>query len=109
MKLTYLDCSVTQVSDLSPLKDMKLTSLGIDHTRVTDLSPLKQMPLAELWCARNPQLSDLSPLKGLPLKRLTCDFEPGRDTEILRSIKTLETINEKPAAEFWKDMDAKKP
>jgi hypothetical protein len=31
------------------------------------------------------------------------------DTEILRSIKTLEKINNKPAAEFWKEVDAKKP
>jgi hypothetical protein len=75
---------------------------------VTDLSPLKQMPLTELRCTRNPQLSDLSPLRGLPLKRLWCDFNPGRDAEILRSIKTLETINDKPASEFWKEVDGKK-
>jgi hypothetical protein len=30
-----------------------------------------------------------------------------RDAEILRSIKTLETINGKPAAEFWKEVDKK--
>jgi hypothetical protein len=46
---------------------------------------------------------------GLPLQSLGCDFKPERDAEILRSIKTLEAINGKPAAEFWKDVDAKKP
>ena len=51
-------------------------------------------------------MSDLSPLKGMPLKTLGCDFKPERDAEILRSIKTLETINGKPAAEFWKAVDA---
>jgi hypothetical protein len=28
---------------------------------------------------------------------------------ILRSIGTLKTINGQPAAEFWKEVDAKKP
>ena len=32
-----------------------------------------------------------------------------RDTAVLRSIKTLEIINGKPPAEFWKEVDAKKP
>jgi len=45
----------------------------------------------------------LSPLNGMPLKSLHLDFKPERDAEILRSIKTLEQINGKPAAEFWKD------
>ena len=45
----------------------------------------------------------------MPLKDLRCDFKPERDAEILRSIKTLETINDKPAEEFWKEVDAKKP
>jgi len=44
----------------------------------------------------------------MPLKLLWCEFKPERDTEILRSIKTLETINGKPAAKFWKEVDAKK-
>jgi hypothetical protein len=36
------------------------------------------------------------------------DFKPERDPEILRSIKTLATINGKPAKEFWKEVDAGK-
>jgi hypothetical protein len=47
-------------------------------------------------------VSDLSPLKGMPLQDLHCDFKPERDAALLRSIKTLGTINGKPAAEFWK-------
>ena len=42
----------------------------------------------------------------MPLKEIWCDFKPERDAEILRSIKTLEKINGKPAAEFWKDVEA---
>jgi WD40 repeat protein len=126
--LTKLDCSGTGVADLSPLKGMPLTSLGCAYTRVTDLSPLRGMKLSSLTLSRSPvkdlsplqgmpltnldcsvtQVTDLSPLRGLPLKALTCDFKPERDAEILRSLKTLETINGKPAAEFWKEVDAKK-
>ena len=48
-------------------------------------------------------MSDLSPLKDMPLKELQCDFKPERDADILRSIKTLETINGKPAKEILKE------
>jgi Leucine-rich repeat (LRR) protein len=108
MKLTYLHCENTRVSDLSPLKDMRLTDVDCDNTRVSDLSPLKDMNLRWLNCART-RVSDLSPLKGMPLKEVYCDFKPERDAEILRSIKTLERINEKPAAQFWKELPPAKP
>ena len=48
------------------------------------------------------KVTDLSPLKGMPLKELRCDFQRERDTEILRSLTTLERINDKPAKDFWK-------
>ena len=41
----------------------------------------------------------------MPLEDLYLDFKPERDTDILRSIKTLKTINRKPVAEFWKEVD----
>ena len=96
------------MSDLSPLKDMKLTHLNCGDTQVSDLSPLKDMKLTDLIC-HDTKVTDLSPLKGMPLKDLRCDFKPERDAEILRSIKTLETINGKPAKEFWQEVNAKKP
>jgi hypothetical protein len=40
----------------------------------------------------------------MPLSQIYLDFEPNRDGEILRSFKTLQKINDKPAAEFWKDV-----
>ena len=101
MKLTGLSCGGTQVSDLSPLKDMKLTGLRCGDTQVSDLSPLKGMPLTNVAC-NGTKVTDLSPLKGMPLKDLNCDFKPERDAELLRSIKTLEKINDKPAAEVLK-------
>jgi hypothetical protein len=75
------------VADLSPLEGMPLTKLYRDHTRVTDMSPLKDMPL----------------------KVLVCDFKAERDADVLRSIKTLQTINGKPAKQFWAAVDKMKP
>jgi hypothetical protein len=64
------------------------------------------MPLQRLlWSGTT--VSDLSPLKGMPLQDIYCDFQRERDAEFLRSFKTLETINGKPAAEFWKGVDGK--
>ena len=54
------------------------------------------------------KVSDLSPLKDMPLKEIGCDFKPERDAELLRSLKTLETINGKPVAQFWKEVEAMK-
>jgi eukaryotic-like serine/threonine-protein kinase len=108
MPLTDLSFRYTQVNDLSPLKDMQLKHLNCAGTKVTDLSPLAGIPLTRLTC-NHTAVTDLSPLKGMPLGRLVCDFQPRRDAEILRSIKTLEIINLKPAAEFWKEVDASAP
>jgi len=128
MKLVTLQCYGTRVSDLSPLKEMPLASLNVIHTPirdisvlkgmpltvitmnmtlVTDLSPLRGMPLTWLDCRRM-RVTDFTPLKDMPLQYLAFDFRAERDTELLRSIKTLETINEKPAAEFWKEVEGKK-
>jgi hypothetical protein len=82
--------------------------LYLDRTRVSDLSLLKGMKLAVLHC-RETRVTDLSPLKGMPLKDLRYDFKPERDTEVLRSIITLETINGKPARDFWDEVGDKKP
>jgi hypothetical protein len=45
----------------------------------------------------------------MPLTEVRCNFKAERDAAILRSIKTLETINGEPAKDFWKEVDAKKP
>jgi hypothetical protein len=107
MRLIEVGCDCTKVSDLSPLKGMPLKHLNFAHSQVTDLLALPGMPLVELWC-NGTKVSDLSPLKRMPLKRLWCDFKPERDARILRPIKTLETINGKPAKEFWKGVEEKK-
>jgi hypothetical protein len=107
MKLGQLHCGRTKVSDLTPLKDMKLNFLTFPSTPVSDLSPLKDMKLRRLSCEKT-KVSDLSALKGMPLEQLNCDFKAERDAALLRSIKTLELINGKPARDFWKDVDSKR-
>jgi hypothetical protein len=106
MKLNGLDVSYTGVRDLSPLQGLPLVALAVTATPVSDLSPLKGMKLESL-AIRSTQVSDLSPLRGMPLKDLACDFQRVRDAEVLRSLTTLEKINDKPAADFWKEVDGK--
>jgi len=107
--LTELICNDTKVSDLSPLGGMPLTKLNFDYTGVADLTPLEEMPLHYLSC-NGTSVSDLSPLKRMPLKFIGCNFfNPIRDAELLRSITTLETINHKPAAKFWKELEDQQP
>jgi hypothetical protein len=50
---------------------------------------------------------DLSPLRGMPLTRLGLRFRPEQDTDIVRSLTKLQIINDKPAADFWKEVDGK--
>ena len=92
------------LSDLTALKGMPLAYLSISGSAVSSLSPLEGMPLTDLWIDGT-RITDLSPLREMPLKILKLDFKPERDTDILRSIKTLERINDKPAAEFWKEVE----
>jgi tRNA A-37 threonylcarbamoyl transferase component Bud32 len=107
MKLKHLSCDQTLVSDLSPLRGMALEELSVAHCRqVTDLAPLRGMPLQRLWWAGT-AVSDLSPLKEMPLKEILCDFQRERDAAFLRSFTTLERINNKSPAEFWKEVDGK--
>jgi hypothetical protein len=64
------------------------------------------MPLKRLQC-QDSKVVDLSPVKDLPLTWFVCDFRTDRDTAILRAIPTLNTINYKPAAEFWREAEEK--
>jgi hypothetical protein len=107
MPLKQLNCGYTRVSDLTPLGQMKLEYLYCPGTNVSDLGPLQDMKLNTLHCQET-TVTDLSPLRRMPLEEIRWDFKPGRNADILRSIKTLKWINEKPAKKFWEQVDAKK-
>jgi serine/threonine protein kinase/Leucine-rich repeat (LRR) protein len=106
MPLQHLDCCSPVLKDLTPLKGMKLTYLNISGSPVSDLSPLEGMPLTILW-AHATSATNLTPLRAMPLREVSFRPDAG-PLDVLRSIKTLEKINDKPTAEFWKDVDAKK-
>ena len=102
--LMALNLADTPVSSIAVLKGMKLDALFCERSSVADLSPLIDMPLSTLDVSNTPVV-DLLPIKKLPLKWLHCDFRPERDTDIVRSIKSLVTINDKPVDDFWKGLD----
>jgi hypothetical protein len=104
MSLKVLNCSYSKVSSLAPLKRMHLRVLWCNHTQIADLSPLKGMPL-EWITIHGTNVSDLSPLMGMPLTQIFLDFDRKRDREVLLTFKKLQKINDKPPAEFWKEVD----
>jgi hypothetical protein len=101
MKLTHLWFANTRVADLTPLRGMPLVHLDFYAAPVSDLAPIKDMALTGLQCY-DTRVTDLSPLAGMPLKGMFCNFTLERDTQLLRSLKALETINGKPVAESWR-------
>jgi hypothetical protein len=106
MPLEYLNVNDQPVSDLAPIASLKsLRVFLLDSTSPSDLTPLRGLGLKELSIYNIPA-KDLSPLKELALKSLRLDYRSDRE-EFVRSFKDLETINDKPTAEFWKEVDGK--
>jgi hypothetical protein len=106
MPLEYLNLTGLPVTDLSLVSGLKsLDWLILSDTAVSDLTPLRHLRLRKLHI-EGTRVKDLSPLKGLPLTSLVLDYW-AEHREVLRSLKGLETINGKPAAEFWKEVDGK--
>ena len=120
MRLTRLSCWGAKVADLRPLAGMPLGELHLAYCPVADLAPVKGMPLWRLW-ASGSRVADLTPLRGMPLRelavegaavgdlsplldlprleRLSCDYRADRDAAVLRKVKTLRLLNDRPAAE----------
>jgi hypothetical protein len=82
-----------------------LDILCLDSTPITDLTPLRGLRLTVL-SIRGIQVTDLTPTEEMPLRSLRLDYQADRK-EFLRSFKGLKVINDKPAAEFWKEVDGK--
>jgi hypothetical protein len=98
MPLTSLNLNYTRVADLTPLAGMPLTELRICRCPVTDLAPLAGLPLVRLDMEEIPA-ADLTPLAKLPLKHLALTYDPAKHAAVLKAIPTLETVNDRPAAE----------
>jgi len=111
LPLKILQCPHTSVRDLSPLQGMPLTTFFCNGSLVSDLSSLQGMKLLLLNC-QDTEVRDLSVLRDMPLRLLFCDpaiASTEANRAVLRSIKTLEKINNIPVAEFWKPAAAVKP
>ena len=107
MPLTSLVITQTGVTDLTPLRGMPLNYFEATATNVTDIAPLRGMPLATLHLG-NTKVANLTPLEGMKLVEITLPPGTPRGLELLRKMKSLEKINGMPAAEFWKQYDARK-
>jgi Leucine-rich repeat (LRR) protein len=95
------------LEDLSPLKGLKLESLDCGANKIKDLSPLKGMPLKLLLLGENP-VTDLTPLKDLPLENLEIkNLDKVSNLAVLKSIKTLKTLNFKRAEAVLKQLETK--
>jgi hypothetical protein len=106
MPLGYLNLSGLPVSNLPVLAGMKsLRRLFLESMPVSDLTPLRGLGLKEL-CVKGTKVTDLSPIKGLPLQKLQLDYRADHE-KLLRSLRGLESINDKPVADFWKEVDGK--
>ena len=104
MPLEYLNLGDQPVSDLAPLASLKsLRKLVLDSTSASDLKPLCGLGLKDLSILNIPA-KDLSPLQELALNSLRLDYRADRE-KFVRSFKELERINDKPAADFWQEVD----
>jgi serine/threonine protein kinase len=107
MKLDTLTASSQPVEDLTPLRGSPLKNLFLGNTPVASLAPLEGLPLVKLQFGST-KVTDLKPILGMPLKDVQVPGAIRDQWPALRAVKTLETINGKPATEFWKEYDAKK-
>jgi hypothetical protein len=104
MPLDYLSIPVTPAKDASCVRGMNLKYVNLHLSLVADLLPFNGMPIETLICTKN-EVRDLSPLVGAPLRELWYDFRHAYDPDekLLRSFP-LETVNGKPAADFWHEL-----
>ena len=124
LPLQELNLSGTDVRDLTPLRGMPLEMLSLGYhsdsrpMKVSDISPLRDLPLKRLTLDGT-QVTDLSPLADCrQLEKLVLPAHlKGKDLEVLRRHPSLQYLSwgwpgdwDKltPAAEFWKEYDAKK-
>jgi hypothetical protein len=125
MKLKTLLIHGAIFSDLSPLEGMPLTDLELRGGPKRDCAVLGKLPLRRLDLEGNAvddlsflkgtrveilnivrtQVKDLSPLRALSLRELKCTFVPARDMPVVRSLTTLQKLQDVPLAEFFRSPD----
>ncbi len=131
LPIPYLDLTGNPITDLAPLAGKPIVSLSLAGcTNLVELSPIKGAPLSGLLNIAGSGIRDVTPLRdskvenvglmdyqfdpnivcGWPLKAInfqqTIEKVPREKLLRLKEIKTLETIDGQPVAEFWKEFDA---
>jgi serine/threonine protein kinase len=106
--LINLHIETTPVENLDPLKDCPLQRLGLHNLKqLQSISVLRGKSLISFGLQGCPLVTDLTPLLGSPkLETLYVDGYPTH-LETLRGMK-IQTINDKPAAEYWAEWDKAK-
>lgn len=102
LPLNFLCVNDRNVEDLTPLTGLPLESLLIERTQVKDLSPLRGMKLKKP-AVLGSKVNDLSVIEGMPLEEMTFNPLSDEDQKRVRAIPTVRRINEKPAADYWKE------
>jgi hypothetical protein len=90
------------------LSGIPLATLAADPNAFKDIGMLKGMFLKSVNAMSwgNPEAWDFAPLKDMQLKAIVLRDILKEKAEVLRAIKTLEFINGKATADFWKEYDA---
>ncbi len=83
LPLAKLNINGTRVKDITLLCDFKgLTELKMSKTEVSDLTPIKNLPIRDLRIS-NTLINDLSPIKDMPLRYLSIVDTPITNIEII--------------------------
>ncbi|MCA3387302.1 MAG: leucine-rich repeat domain-containing protein, partial [Roseomonas sp.] len=94
-QLQYLDCSVTKVSDLTPIAGLRqLQRLYCSATQISDLTPIAGLlQLQRLNCSHT-KVSDLTPIAGLQqLQHLDCNATQVSDLTPIAGLIDLEDVD----------------
>jgi len=104
-KITELDLSVNQLTDISVLKHLKkLELLSIENNKITDISALKDLKNIRELNISNNQIKDISVIQNF--KELeTLDIESLKlESDQIQYIKNLKNLNELWSRSGFKDI-----
>lgn len=93
-KVTLLNLPRSQLSDLTPIKELKgLQQLYLYDTKVSDLTPLKELNKLQILYLRNTAVSDLTPIKELKnLQVLWLTDTKVSDITTIKELKGMKTL-----------------
>lgn len=92
------ESSVGLLQSVAALPELSHLEVGIDGQ--ADLSPLANMHLVSLKL-RGPKVENLGAILGIRLNEIELTYDAKIHENVLRSVKTLRTINGKPTGTFF--------